>query len=109
GRVKVIFLDIDGVLNRKQTPNPRKFPFIVDPVLLGRLNRLLGLTTQRSCCRRTGVTTRPVCSAPGTTAYLSSIRYRIRRTNPDATRFAIGSGIIPKSNDSSLSMTRMIS
>lgn len=44
GRMKVIFLDIDGVLNRKQTPNPRKFPFIVDPVLLGRLNRLLGLT-----------------------------------------------------------------
>jgi len=42
--MKVIFLDIDGVLNRKQTPNPRKFPFIVDPVLLGRLNRLLGLT-----------------------------------------------------------------
>ena len=44
GRMKVIFLDIDGVLNCKQTPNPRKFPFIVDPVLLGRLNRLLGLT-----------------------------------------------------------------
>ena len=42
--MKVIFLDIDGVLNCKQTPNPRKFPFIVDPVLLKRLNDLLKLT-----------------------------------------------------------------
>ena len=42
--MKVIFLDIDGVLNCKQTPNPRKFPFIVDPVLLNRLNDLLKLT-----------------------------------------------------------------
>jgi hypothetical protein len=42
--MKVIFLDIDGVLNCKRTPNPRKFPFIVDPALLNRLNRLLELT-----------------------------------------------------------------
>ena len=42
--MKVVFLDIDGVLNCKRTPNPRKFPFIVDPVLLTRLNRLLELT-----------------------------------------------------------------
>ncbi|MBV9554882.1 MAG: hypothetical protein JO032_19040, partial [Alphaproteobacteria bacterium] len=42
--MKVIFLDIDGVLNSKQTPNPRKFPFIVDPVLLARLERLIALT-----------------------------------------------------------------
>ena len=42
--MKIVFLDIDGVLNCKRTPNPRKFPFIVDPVLLGRLNRLLELT-----------------------------------------------------------------
>jgi hypothetical protein len=42
--MKVIFLDIDGVLNCKQTPNPRKFPFIVDPVLLKRLTDLLELT-----------------------------------------------------------------
>lgn len=42
--MKVIFLDIDGVLNCNQTPNPRKFPFIVDPVLLDRLKRLLELT-----------------------------------------------------------------
>jgi len=31
--MKVIFLDIDGVLNCKQTPNPRKFPFIVPGVV----------------------------------------------------------------------------
>ena len=39
--MKVVFLDVDGVLNCKQTHNPRKFPFIVDPALLKRLNRLL--------------------------------------------------------------------
>jgi hypothetical protein len=42
--MKIVFLDIDGVLNCKQTPNPRKFPFMVDPVLLGRLKRLLEIT-----------------------------------------------------------------
>jgi len=42
--MKVIFLDIDGVLNCKCTPNPRKFPFMVDPTLLKRLNRLLDMT-----------------------------------------------------------------
>ena len=42
--MKVIFLDIDGVLNCKRTPNPRKFPFIVDPVLLARLRHLIDLT-----------------------------------------------------------------
>jgi HAD domain in Swiss Army Knife RNA repair proteins len=44
GEMKVIFLDIDGVLNCNRTPNPRKFPFIVDPILLRRLHRLLELT-----------------------------------------------------------------
>ena len=29
-KMKVIFLDIDGVLNCKKTPNPRKFPYVVD-------------------------------------------------------------------------------
>ena len=42
--MKVIFLDIDGVLNSKQTPNPRKFPFVVDAVPLARLERLIALT-----------------------------------------------------------------
>jgi hypothetical protein len=41
GRMKVIFLDIDGVLNCTQTPNPRKFPYIVDQTLLMRFHRLL--------------------------------------------------------------------
>jgi nicotinamidase-related amidase len=44
-QTKVIFLDIDGVLNCKTTPNPRKFPFIVDPVLLRHLHRLVQLTS----------------------------------------------------------------
>jgi hypothetical protein len=42
--MKIIFLDIDGVLNCNHTRNPRKFPFIVDPTLLKRLNRLLQMT-----------------------------------------------------------------
>lgn len=42
--MKIIFLDIDGVLNCKRTPNPRKFPFIVDPILLERFRRLLEVT-----------------------------------------------------------------
>jgi hypothetical protein len=42
--MKVIFLDIDGVLNCEQTRNPRDFPFIVDKQLLARLKRLLQRT-----------------------------------------------------------------
>src|SRR4051794_35335316 len=42
--MKIIFSDIDGVLNCNTTPNPRKFPFMVDAVLLKRLNRLVELT-----------------------------------------------------------------
>jgi len=38
--MKVIFLDIDGVLNCKATSNPRKFPYVIDRKLLGRLKRL---------------------------------------------------------------------
>jgi hypothetical protein len=40
--MKVIFLDIDGVLNCKKTANPRKLPYVVDLRLLARLRRLLG-------------------------------------------------------------------
>jgi hypothetical protein len=43
-RMKVIFLDIDGVLNCKTTPNPRRFPYMVDKRLLARLKRLLRRT-----------------------------------------------------------------
>ncbi len=42
--MKVIFLDIDGVLNCTKTKNPRKFPYVVDPKLLARLNRLIDRT-----------------------------------------------------------------
>jgi hypothetical protein len=42
--MKIIFLDIDGVLNCKSTPNPRKFPYIVDPKLLKRFNSVLERT-----------------------------------------------------------------
>ena len=42
--MKIIFLDIDGVLNCGKTPNPRKFPYIVDKKLLARLKKLLDRT-----------------------------------------------------------------
>ena len=42
--MKVIFLDIDGVLNCDKTPNPRRFPYVVDKKLLARLKKLLDRT-----------------------------------------------------------------
>jgi hypothetical protein len=45
--MKVIFLDIDGVLNCGATPNPRNFPYIVDKKLLARLKRLLQQTSAK--------------------------------------------------------------
>jgi hypothetical protein len=42
--MKVIFLDIDGVLNCSKTPNPRKLPYVVDKKLVARLNKLLDRT-----------------------------------------------------------------
>jgi hypothetical protein len=41
---RIIFLDIDGVLNCKRTSNPRKLPYIVDPPLLKRFKRLVEQT-----------------------------------------------------------------
>ena len=41
---RVIFLDIDGVLNCRRTPNPRKLPYVVDPALLERFRDLVGRT-----------------------------------------------------------------
>jgi hypothetical protein len=45
--MKVIFLDIDGVLNCDKTRNPRKFPYVVDKKLLGRLSNLLDRTNAK--------------------------------------------------------------
>jgi hypothetical protein len=42
--MKIIFLDIDGVLNCKKTANPRKLPYVVDRRLLARFKRLLDRT-----------------------------------------------------------------
>ena len=42
--MNVIFLDIDGVLNSDATPNPRKFPYIVDPGLLAIFKDLVSRT-----------------------------------------------------------------
>jgi HAD domain in Swiss Army Knife RNA repair proteins len=42
--MKIIFSDIDGVLNCKRTPNPRKLPYIVDPKLVDRLRSVIDCT-----------------------------------------------------------------
>jgi hypothetical protein len=41
---KVIFLDIDGVLNCQRTSNPRYLPYIIDDALLARLRQLVDRT-----------------------------------------------------------------
>jgi HAD domain in Swiss Army Knife RNA repair proteins len=41
---KVIFLDTDGVLNCNTTPNPRKFPYVIDGILLARFQELVRTT-----------------------------------------------------------------
>jgi hypothetical protein len=41
---RIIFLDIDGVLNCKRTSNPRKLPYIVDRALLERFTRVVART-----------------------------------------------------------------
>ena len=42
--MKVVFLDIDGVLNSDETPNPRKLPYVVDRKLHARLEKLIERT-----------------------------------------------------------------
>src|SRR5689334_8876163 len=42
--MKAILFDIDGVLNCDTTPNPRKFPYVVDAKLLARFKRLISRT-----------------------------------------------------------------
>lgn len=42
--MKVIFLDIDGVLNCRTTHNPKNLPYIIDRTLLRRLNSVLRRT-----------------------------------------------------------------
>lgn len=45
--MKVIFSDIDGVLNTRTTPNPRELPYIVDKKLVRRLRELCRQTRAR--------------------------------------------------------------
>ena len=45
--MKIIFLDIDGVLNCASTRNPRGFPYVVDKRLLARLKKLIAATKAR--------------------------------------------------------------
>lgn len=68
--MKVIFLDIDGVLNCKKTPNPRKLPYIVDRTLLARCD-LWSKQVQKSFYLQRGGMTRPAYLARNTGAYHS--------------------------------------
>jgi len=43
--MRVIFIDIDGVLNSSKTPNPRDLPYIVDRKLLRTFRKLVARTT----------------------------------------------------------------
>lgn len=45
--MRVIFLDIDGVLNTNQVHNPRGFPYVVEDRLVDRFNRLVERTSAR--------------------------------------------------------------
>jgi hypothetical protein len=42
--MKVIFLDIDGVLNSSKTRNPRKLPYVAERKLVARLRKLVRST-----------------------------------------------------------------
>jgi hypothetical protein len=42
--MKIIFSDVDGVLNCSRTPNPRRFPYIAEPKLVARLHTVLART-----------------------------------------------------------------
>jgi hypothetical protein len=63
--MRVIFLDIDGVLNCKRPPNPRKFPYIVDQKLVERFRGLVA----RADAAVPGDTIRPAYSARGVGAF----------------------------------------
>ena len=42
--MKVLFTDIDGVLNCRNTHNPRKLPYVVDPQLVVRFKEVIAAT-----------------------------------------------------------------
>jgi hypothetical protein len=105
-RTKIIFSDIDSVLNCGHTPNPRKFPYIVDPKLVERV---------RSVIDETGAQIVLSSTWRYDPAGLFSARHWgipfIDVTpdcpkEPGATRLPPGSVVIPKSPVMPCSMTR---
>jgi histidinol phosphatase-like enzyme len=69
--MKVIFLDIDGVLNCHKTPNPRKFPYVIDDGLLARFRQLIERTGASVVLSSTWRYDQQASSAPSTTAFPS--------------------------------------
>jgi hypothetical protein len=46
--MKIVFFDIDGVLNTRHTPNPRKLPCVIDKKLVSRFKRVLARTKAKA-------------------------------------------------------------
>jgi hypothetical protein len=93
--MKVILLDIDGVLDCEKTRNPRKFPHVVDRLLLARLEKLLDRTGAKVVLSSSGAI--PLaCLRRDTGEYPSSACVRIVPEAHEATRYFPGFPIIPK-------------
>jgi hypothetical protein len=82
--MKVIFLDIDGVLNTSKNRNPRKLPYVVERRLVNRLKRVLAKTRAKVVISSTWRYDPPGCSVRGITASLISIdrEHSQRRDRP---------------------------
>ena len=100
--MRVIFLDIDGVLNNSETPNPRRFPYVVDTRLLARFCKLVRSTGARVVLSSSwrvdpigqlaakfyGIPFSDVCPDMPKAARCDEIRSWLRR-HPEVTRYAV--------------------
>src|SRR5271170_3545479 len=75
--MRVIFLDIDGVLNCSKTHNPRKLPYVIDPKLRRRFERLLEHTRAKVVLSSTWRTILPAFMAQSDRTFGSSESRRI--------------------------------
>jgi len=100
--VKIIFTDIDGVLNCSSTRNPRNFPYLVDKKLLGRFKRLLARTGAKAvlssswrcdpiglyAAKHWGIPFMDVCpDSPRSTRGNEMLKWL--RAHPNVTRYAV--------------------
>ena len=88
--MKVVFLDIDGVVNTRQTPNPRKFSYVVDKALVRRFKRVLTRTKAKAVLTSTWRYDPAGLFAPAVTAFHLSAARPICRSGRGATKFGPG-------------------